>query len=346
MIQKTISYNYSPYTYARISAMKSLLLKREDYTKLGKMTPSEIAFFLQENMYKNEFNKLGVKYKGTKLVEHSLNLHLTNIFQKIRTICNSDIRYLVDLYLRRYDYYNIKVILRAKISRVKDYDTLLIPAGSLDIKKLRKIASHENVREILNSSGILRIENYDAEIKHFRQTGSIGKIEDRLDYDYLKESLSQARKIPNKGKQFRDFFKYDADAYNLKLLLKKMFYNLSKEDVDKFILPSGKYLNRETIDELLNVHDYSLFKKVMESSVYDDILPKHESNDILLRLEVAFDRYLYKKSLRLFHQNPMSVDLILGYMFAKEVEVKNIRAIVKSRQFEETADYVKNMIIT
>ena len=71
-----LKYKFNPYTFARISAMKSLLLQKSDYDKIMKMDSSEIVKFLQERMYSNEINKLAVKYSGIRLVENALNMHL------------------------------------------------------------------------------------------------------------------------------------------------------------------------------------------------------------------------------------------------------------------------------
>ena len=41
-----------PYTYARVSVMRSFLLRKEDYHKLMKMNVNEIISYLQSSQYK------------------------------------------------------------------------------------------------------------------------------------------------------------------------------------------------------------------------------------------------------------------------------------------------------
>ena len=88
-----VNYSYNPYTYARVSAMKSLLLRRADYEKILKMDISEITKFLQEGVYKTEINALAVKYSGLRLMDHVLNQHLTRIFLKLKVIADPNSLY-------------------------------------------------------------------------------------------------------------------------------------------------------------------------------------------------------------------------------------------------------------
>ena len=61
--------------------------------------------------------------------------------------------------------------------------------------------------------------------------------------------------------------------------------------------------------------------------------------------EVQLERILLKKSIVMFYKHPLSVDVVLGYMFAKEIESRNIRAIFKSKLLELDESYVKPRII-
>jgi V/A-type H+-transporting ATPase subunit C len=151
---KKVSYEFNPYTYARISAMKSLLIKKEDYDRLLKMDPNEIIKFMQDGVYRDEINTFAIKYSGVKLVEHSLNKHLAKLFLKLKVISNSDTRDLMNQYLKRYDFWNLKTILRAKQSGIRQEELLdmLLPVGSLKLDTLKKLTLKNSVREILAES--------------------------------------------------------------------------------------------------------------------------------------------------------------------------------------------------
>ena len=77
-----------PYTYVRSNVMKSLLLKKEDYHKLLKMSLPEITRYLQESEYKREIDELAGRFKGIDLIELAINKNLVNCFNKLKRISN------------------------------------------------------------------------------------------------------------------------------------------------------------------------------------------------------------------------------------------------------------------
>jgi V/A-type H+-transporting ATPase subunit C len=344
-----VHYEFNPYTFARISAMKSLLLKKEDYDRLLKMDNSEIVKFLQEGVYRDEINTLSIKYSGIKLVENALSSHLCKIFLKLKRISDPGIEYLMDQYLKRYDYWNLKTILRIKLTGAKEdgINDLFLPVGSLNLSDLKKLLKKEGIREILSASGIVDIKEFKEAIEKYEQTKDLSLIENLLDYHYFKDSSFFADKIPEQGKLFKEFFTHEFDIYNLKIILKKIFFNLNKKYAAQFIIKGGKEISEKKLAELLSCTNFSTFAKGVSRTPYGKQFSdlKEGSEDLLLKCEIALDQFLLRKSVLLFHQHPLSVDVVLGYMFAKEVEIKNLRAIIKSKQFSFSNDYIKKVII-
>ena len=186
MAEQKFRYKFNPYTFARISAMRSLLLKKADYDRIMKMDNSEIIKFLQEGVYSQEISDAAVRYSGLKLVEIALNKHLQKIFLKLKLISDPSIEFLMNQYLKRYDFYNLKTLLRAKQIGAKEEDILdiMLPVGSLKIEKLKELFAKETVREIITSSGVVNIKNFSSAINSFEQTGQLSEIENLFDYHY------------------------------------------------------------------------------------------------------------------------------------------------------------------
>ena len=348
MAEKLV-YKFNPYTYARISAMKSLLLKKEDYDRVMKMHSSEIVKFMQEGDYAKEINELSIKYSGVKLVENALNKHLERVFLKLKLISDPNIEYLMLQYLKRYDFWNLKTLIRAKtvekdLEKVMD---MLIPVGSLKLDKLRVLYSKNTVREIIEESGLINAREFEDAINNYESTKDLSEIENLFDYHYYQDSVEFASKIPEQGKLFQEFFKYEFDVYNIMLLLKKIFFNLSKQSVEKYIINDGKNLPKRIVLNLLNKENIQSFMRELSKTNYGKILPEPEKDEqgVLLKYEILLQRFLLKKSVLLYHQHPLTVDLVLGFMFAKEIEVSNLRTIIKSKYLEFTEDYVKKLIV-
>ena len=106
-------------------------------------------------------------------------------------------------------------------------------------------------------------------------------------------------------------------------------------------------MSNSIINSLLNKEKLSELIRTLSKTPYSKIVTKldDEIQDPLLRYEVNLERFLLEKSILLFHQHPLTVDLVLGYMFAKDIEILNLRTIIKSKTLEFTEDYVKNLIV-
>jgi V/A-type H+/Na+-transporting ATPase subunit C len=347
MAQKKLQYEFNPYTFARISAMKSLLLKKEDYDKIMKLSSSEIIKFLQEGVYAPEINKAALKYSGIQLVENSLNKHLERIFLKLKLISDPSIEFLMIQYLKRYDFYNLKTLIRAKQSGLDEskFIDLLLPVGTLKKDKLKKLFTFDTVREIIEESGLIIKSEFNELLDSYEQTKDLGEIENMLDYHYFADSVEFAKQIPSEGKLFKEFFKFEFDVYNIKLILKKIFFKLETKYVEKYLIFDGKDLSKRSINDLVQCDKLSTFLKELSKTNYRKILPEINESDSLLRYEVLLEKFLLNKSILLYHQNPLTVDLVLGFMFAKEIEVRNLRVIIKSKKLQYTEDYVKNLIV-
>ena len=343
-----VVYKFNPYTFARISAMKSLLLKKEDYDRIMKMDPSEITKFLQDGVYSTEINEFAIKYSGLKLMEHSLNKHMLNIFSKLKVISDPNIRLLMNQYLKRYDFWNLKTIMRGKLTKVSDEEILdmLLPLGSLKKEHLQKILTKTTIRDILESSKLIDVNEFKEAIDNYENKNDLSMVENILDYHYYLDSVRFAENIPQQGKLFQEFFMHEFDIYNIKLLLKKVYFGFDKDEVQKYVIYQGKFLNARIIKSLLNKEKLSELVRELSKTPYSKIITKlDEVQDPLLRYEVLLERFLLEKSILLFHQHPLTVDLVLGYMFAKDIEIRNLRTIIKSKTLEFTEDYVKNLIV-
>jgi len=345
-MEEKLTYNHNPYTSARIGAMKADLLRKSDYDKLMKMDVNEIIKYLQDGVYKEEINDLRVRYEGIELIEYALKNHLTKVFLKIKSISDSGIEAYVGQYLKRFDYWNVKIILRKIISGEEDVKKMFIPVGNLDEDKLDDLNSLSSVEEVLKESKLLKKEKIEDLISGFRQTGSLMEIENVLDYNYYKKTYEFVERIPLDGRLLIEFFKSEFDIYNLKLILKKVFFEIDAADVEPYVLFRGGYLRRTKLNKLLDKNRVRDFISELSNTDYDVLKhSQYKDKDVVQKFEIKMDRILFEKAIKLFHQNPLSVDIVLGYMFAKEIETQNIRTIVKSNAFEFTEDYVKDRII-
>ena len=93
--------------------------------------------------------------------------------------------------------------------------------------------------------------------------------------------------------------------------------------------------------------DFETVIKELEKTDFKEISEKHtkEPKISFTDLEIDLDKFLLQQSKKLIRQHPMSVDVILGYMFLKDLEVKNLTRIIKAKQLNMPEDFIEKTIV-
>src|SRR6056297_4037684 len=116
------SSNYE-YVNARVRKRRAMLFDDEDYRKLVRMGPSEIARYMEETEYEEEVNALGSRYDGVDLIEFALNRNLAKHFDDLLQWADGRLYTMIARYLRKFDAWNVKTVIRGLYSDA-DVDTV------------------------------------------------------------------------------------------------------------------------------------------------------------------------------------------------------------------------------
>ncbi len=339
-----------PYTYARVSVMRSFLLRKDDYHKLMKMDVNEIISYLESSQYRKEIDELAVQFKGVPLMEFALNRNLANTWEKLKRISPASLRVLISVYLLRVDVWNLKTIIRAKYTNLDpgQLPAMLLPSGYLNGKKLAKLAKKDSIEEILKSAGFIDYSRFAFAIEKFRETKSIAEIENVLDVFYYSAMAEFSGRLPAEGKLFRDFAELELVISALINILRLKRANVGAKDIERHVkLPHSdraifkRMLGSASAADAANILLQSRLKQVVEAGINEFL-----ASGSLVRLELDLLAHALKRSILLIHQHPLTVDVILGYMFAKEIEVRNIKMMLKARQLGLSEEFVARQVIT
>jgi len=207
-LEKLKKENTSGYAYTntRVRVMKTKLLEAHDYEKLMKMPLPEIIRFLEETEYKKEIDELATEFSDLNLLEYAITRNLEKTFRKIHDFAINISFEQVELYLKKYDVWNIKTIIRGKHSKAsnKEIKNNLIAVGSLTKEKLEKIIEKtNNVEEVIEE---LKDTEYYSILEKNKQ--NISKLEDELDKYYYAMVLSKGQK------ELKEFFLKKIAAIN------------------------------------------------------------------------------------------------------------------------------------
>ena len=349
--QKKLKLGFYPYTYIRTVVMRSLLFKREDYHKMLKMGFSEIAKFLQESHYKKEINALATEYSGADLLELALNRNLAESFKKLIRISSYELSLLVKEYIKRKDIEDIKTILRGKFTNANEklIANSITAAGTLSYDFLLSLLKKESIEEVLKNNKILDFSLLKNNLKNLHEKKSLVGIENAFDKYYYSHLIQFSSILPKEGALFRDFLLKEVEVLNIITLLRLKKAKFSKEVLKDFIILSDDKLKDLKMISLANLGNLEELSKALEKTEYKNIISKgieeFKKSNSLITVETELYKYLLRKSTLFMHQHPLSVDVILGYMFAKDIEVRNLKIIVKGKQLGLSEDFIESQLV-
>ncbi|MBS3114308.1 ATP synthase A1 subunit C [Candidatus Woesearchaeota archaeon] len=347
---KKLKLGFYPYTYARTAVMKSLLFKKEDYHKMLKMGFSEIAKFLQDSHYKKEINALATEHSGGDLLELALNRNLAESFKKLIRISPYELGLLIGEYVKRKDIDDIKTIIRGKFTNANEKLILnsITAAGTLSYDFLVSLLKKESIENILKSNTMVDFALFANGLNDLKEKNSLISIENAFDKYYYNNLIQFSKILPKEGALFRNFLQKEVEMLNILTLLRLKKAKLGKEAVRDFII-SGSRLSNSKIMSMAEVDDVDELSRILEKTDYKNVIAKgideHKKTGSLIMLETELYKYLLRQSILLLHQHPLSVDVILGYMFAKDIEVRNLKIIVKGKQLGLDYEFIESQLV-
>ena len=347
---KKVKLGFYPYTYVRTIVMKSLLFRESDYHKMVKMSFSEIAKLLQESHYRKEINSLATEHSGADLLELALNRSLAESFKKLIMISPNELGLLIREYARRKDIEDIKTILRGRFTKADE--SLIINsitgAGTLSRDFLLSLLKKDSVEEILKSIKMLRPSILKKLLKDLNEKRSLVGVENTLDSFYYSRLIKFAESLPKEGDLMKNFITREVEILNILTLLRLKKANFSKKDIKDFIILSGNKAKDSKINSLIDI-DLDNISKALSKTEYKNVVSKsieeYKKTGSLINLETELYKHLLKQSILLLHQHILSIDVMLSYMFAKDIEVRNLKIIVKGKQLGLSEEFIESQLI-
>lgn len=356
--------------------MKSRLIPKDMYTKLLQMGIPEIARFIEESQYKREIDELAVRFSGIDLLELALNLNLARAFKTILGFSEGEIALLVSSYLKRWDAWSIKCIIRGKYygASLDEILQTIIPAGDLTIDFLISLAKLDSVEEIIERLRIKKSIFYApmAVAKgEFDQTKALAVLEDSMDKAYystvmgdialekgfvvgLLPELSRYSAFasvftPRSLKMFLEFFRTEIDVVNLKTLFRLKREELEAEEVMKYLIEGGIRLRGDRLESLALAKSFQEFATIISDTYYGkeigDAIAAIETTGSLGDIEIALEKTLIGTAQMISYEFPLSIAPVLWYMVKKNAEVYNLRVIARGKEARLSTETIKKQLV-
>lgn len=307
------------FTHA-ISRIRVLETKLLDKAKLDRMIDSSSAEDALKILGETEYSNYMSNIRRPEDYEELLGGELIRLYQLMYSL--SPVKELIDIMSIKYDYHNLKVMIKGKILN-KDLSHLLVPVGLVNPNKLKQIFDGENFKELTD----YMIQGIEKVNKSFEEDGDPQKIDIVLDSFMYKEMLYRANEIGDKF--LSDYFKMIIDLTNIKTLLRVKKQNKGRRFMEEVLIEGGAILKKdlisyenESIDSIANKLSYTSYEKILRLG-----LENYGTNGNMSYFEKLTDNYImdYIKKAKYVS---FGIEPLLGYIMAKENEIKTVRIIM------------------
>ena len=312
----------------RIRVYETKLL---DKSKLDRMIDSHSAGEALKVLQESEYANVMSNVKRPEDYDNMLRL-----FDVMYDICPK--KSLIDLMSVKYDYANIKVILKGMFLK-EDLSYLLVDVGTVDASKLKAGIENGDLRD-LNKVMKEAVEETTAKFEESKDPQMVDIILDR----YMFKQLIEIKKEINDA--FVDkYVKALIDSTNIKSLLRVKKQNKGREFFSHVIIEGGS-IDKDKLLSMLNDAVENITTKLAFTNYAEVVrtgIEQFTKTNSVSVLEKLVDNYIMDmmKSAKII---PFGVEPFLAYIYAKETEIKIIRIIMVGKLNNIAAEVIRERL--
>ena len=292
----------------------------------------EVFKFLSETVYGENISDDINIYN----YEQVLSLEFGRLFKSLKDIFDN--KELINIFLKKYKYNNIKLMLKAKLLNV-DLGDILFNIEDFDNEFIYTAIKTENYSSLPDEIGDLVKKT----LKDFEENKDPQRIDILIDKIMFGELLKESKNISSDF--LTKYIQILIDVFNVKTLFRIKNLNLNRALFDDVIVSGGnialsnlKMIFSEPKENILNRFSMTnMYKHIKEG------LENYVNNDDLNILDKELDDYLmeYLKNAKII---TTGLAPIIGYINAKENEIKNIRIVLVGKINNVDSDSIKRRL--
>lgn len=312
----------------RIRHAEKKLLTKQQLQRLADAKNLEDAIkLLNETSYSSELSKLDRPENYEQVLSEVLN----KTYKEAMEI--SPDKSLVEILSCKYDYHNLKVLVKENILKEK-FDSMYCMLDGNEIEAFRELA-------LKNDEGLSK--DFKECLDFFETTKDPQDIDIFIDKKYFEKVLSLAEGF--KLEMITEYFKAMIDFINLRTFIRCRKQNQVKETLEKVLIKGGDVETDKILDmfyediEILPVK----LKAYKIGRVLSKIVEEYKNTNSLNSFEKSMDDYLVEivRKAKSIHYG---AEVIFSFLFAKELEIKNLRLILVGKVNGLSADFIKERL--
>ncbi|MFP4050618.1 MAG: V-type ATPase subunit [Thermoplasmata archaeon] len=277
-------------------------------------------------------------------VEKNLELDTINYIKKAYMATPNEAKPLVNAWLAKYDIKMTKRAVKA-VSRGKEkeeIDQKVLPVKMIDKSLKDEIMSARNMQELL---AILKNTELDEVLASKEWENNFFELDVALD-KYLYEKMRQAvMQVEAEEKSpVKYFFGRYTDILNLKIVFRGIREDINEENLKDSLLPPGRELEKWKLENMVDSSNLEEAMVELEGTSYSDLRTDSTSMSGF-ELEIYLDKKLLSTVSEILSQNILTVGPLIKYLVAKDLELRNLKILIRGLQEGMDSEKISSMMI-
>ncbi len=312
---------------------------------LDRMIKSSDAASTLKILTESDLNDYSFDLNNPANFEESLNQELLNTYDIIKNISKiSTFNFLYFTFASKYDFHNIKVLIKSKYLKKDTSHELLSPIGTVDIEKLNLAIKDDKYENIPNSFEVL-IKKTFSEYNKYKDPEVIDFVLDKERYVMIFNKIREIEIIESEELFLKRFININIDLNNIINCIRAKTRGEKKSFIKEFLIPEGDF----KIEKIIEIYDsplsswcekliYTEYKNIVETGVN-----YFQKNNSLMELEKLKDNFILNFS-KIGKLITFGIEPLVGFITAKENDIKNIRIILSGKLNKLTPDQIKERV--
>lgn len=250
-------------------------------------------------------------------------------------------------YTVKYDVSNLKATLQGISTGEK---SPMIPVGIIHNNGLLdELSGVENVDDIIELLTKCKLGGYVPILKGYDTTGGAKPkllVEFRLDGEYYKSMLSMAKSVRD-GSVLSKAFGLIIDLTNLQIASRAVIEGIGT-DAAECIIAGGYIITDKAIRDLLSFSLADIPRRLENSqyrNIANEVLSTYDRTKSITAVEEIIDKHKFRLLKEILSPVVLSPLVMAWYLIFKEVEIRNLRLILKAIADSMPVDEIKRYLV-
>ena len=350
------------YVYARIRARMSELM---DERRLRELVDTRSDDFLSSLMdttaaYKDKLTKAALVGVEAREIEITLKEDLIDQYLMVIKSTEGAIQDVFVEFLRRLEVKNLKAVIRAKAAEVHGTGTItaeapmFFPVEDFFKRRISRLTEADSIENVIKQSEDPYKRVLEDALPEYEKSKRVLVLENVLDEEISGAIREKVERLSGADKEIaRKIVGTEFDLMNLMILLRCKSEGIAEAEIRKYLLPDGFSfdfnLDVGAMNDSISAENVSSAVQLMPASAYKEVLTgalsSYEAEKSLVPLENALSQYFFVTIKSILRGYPINIGTIIGFLYLKEIEIKNLCTIAVCKENEIPAEETMKMVM-